>query len=612
MRRPQYLREKAFALFFAAVLTITASATAQSFFNTPQSLLKAEGYLSQAAFLPGSTARAALTAEISAGWHINSHTPPDDYMIPTVLNVEAPEGLKVARLLYPEAEEKELGISDIPLPLYEGTVTFGAVIEISEDIAPGEYAITLILDYQGCDNMTCLQPESKSVELTVNVTKDAEAAAPANEAVFTSPPFDGAPEAAEVSAAPSQDDEFGGMVKDRGLFLSFIFIFLGGLALNLTPCIYPLIPITISFFGGQAEGRTSRAFALSLLYVLGISITYSILGVIAASTGSLLGGALQNPWVIAFIALVLVGLATSMFGLWEIRMPSFVMRKTGTAKRGWLGALLMGLTVGIVAAPCIGPFVFGLLTYVGNLGKPVLGFLMFFTLAWGMGIPFIVLGTVSGSISRLPRSGEWLDWVRRIFGFILILMAFYFARLILGPRITYAGYALTCAAAGIYLGWLVRMEGSGKRFGIIRKAVGVAFLAAAVILALQRGGPLLRTEKEEGVIWNPYARSALAGAAEEGKPAMIDFSADWCIPCHELDAKTFTDREVIELSKKFVNLKVDLTSSSDSNEKIKKEFKIRGVPTIIFFNSKGEEIESLRVTGFIEPGEFAERMKKAK
>jgi len=181
-------------------------------------------------------------------------------------------------------------------------------------------------------------------------------------------------------------------------------VFIAGLALNLTPCVYPIIPITVGFFAQQAKERKGGTFGLAVAYVLGMAVTYSALGVTAALTGRLFGTALQNPIVVGVIVAVMLALAASMFGLWELRVPAWAMRASG-GRGGVFGALLMGLVVGFVAAPCIGPFVLGLLTYVGQQGSPLLGFVLFFTLAMGLGLPYLLLGTFTGAINKLPASG---------------------------------------------------------------------------------------------------------------------------------------------------------------------------------------------------------------
>ncbi|MDD3642505.1 MAG: cytochrome c biogenesis protein CcdA [Candidatus Krumholzibacteria bacterium] len=597
----------------AAALALTAvphSASAQFDPTGSGNLVSTTAAASLSIFHPGSRGHIAVTASVRDGWHINAHEPLDSYLIPTVLEVIAPEGIAVEGILYPPPELMKLEISEGEMALYHGSVVFGAAVRVARDAAPGEYEIRAVLRYQGCNNLTCLEPASAGASITIRVGTLGETAEPNREDIFSEPLFAGGAKSRGGPAGGS-DGSFSGMIENRGLLLTFIFVFLGGLALNLTPCVYPLIPITVSYFGGQAGGRGGRTIVLALLYVLGMSITYSVLGTVAAMTGGLFGSALQNPLVILFIAAVLLGLAASMFGLWEFRMPAFLTRRTGRAKQGYGGAVMMGLTVGIVAAPCIGPFVLGLLTYVGEMGRPLLGFLLFFTLAWGMGAPFIVLGTVSGSISKLPRSGHWMIWVRKIFGFILIMMAIYFARHIIGERLTYIGYGLTALVASLVLGWLDRTPQTGRGFAVLRTIVGAAWIAVGAFILTIPGGPFVKGGGRAQIEWVPFTREALSAATAKGKPAIIDFSADWCIPCRELEHRTFTDERVIEYAEGFVRLKVDLTTIADEQRALKSEYDVRGVPTIVFIDPAGVERRESRVTGFVEPEVFLERMKAA-
>jgi len=595
-----------FALLMCA--TVPAAGTVQQLFSVSGELVSTRAFLSLSTFHAGSSGHLAVTADIGEGWHINSHEPLESYLIPTILEVSAPDGIEIARILYPEPDLVKLEISEGKMPLYHGRTTFGARIRIGDEVEPGDYEIRTVLKYQGCNNLTCLEPAAAIAKVTLRVGTVQETAELTHADIFSAPVFRGGDRG---PVAVPGGDSGGGLadrIAERGLLLTFVFIFLGGLALNLTPCIYPLIPITISYFGGQTGGRASRTLILALFYVLGMSIIYSLLGTAAAMTGSLFGAALQNPWVVAFIVAVMLGLAASMFGLWEFRLPAFLTRGSGRAKQGYLGAVFMGLTVGIVAAPCIGPFVLGLLTYVGEMGKPLLGFLMFFTLAWGLGAPLLVLGLVSGSISKLPRSGDWMVWVRKIFGFILIAMGLYFARHLLGERITAFGYVATALVAGLYLGWLDRTPVRTSGFARLKKIAGVAGLVVAVILLIAPGGALRSTAPAPGIAWKPFTEERLATALEAGRPVLIDFSAEWCIPCHELDHKTFSDARAIELSALVTPLRVDLTSPGEFENGIKKRFNIKGVPTIIFIGGSGEEIAELRITGFVEPDEFVSRL----
>ncbi|MCU0639059.1 MAG: thioredoxin family protein [Candidatus Krumholzibacteria bacterium] len=602
------------AIAMIAALCAVSTAAGQDFFTQTGNLVEAEALASLSVFHPGSTGYIAVKATIKDGWHINSHEPLDKFLIPTRLLPRLPRGIEMLGVLYPEPEMAKLEVSDSEMSLFHGTVLFGVIIKIAKDTPPGEYEIANSLEYQGCNNLTCLEPGTVTAAITIRVGAMEETAEAINTDIFSSPPFvdkDGnaVRAAGEAGSGGTAGKSFGKTIEEKGLFLTFVLILLGGLALNLTPCIYPLIPITVSYFGGQAGGRTSRTFMLSLIYVLGMSITYSVLGIAAAMTGSLFGSALQNTWVILFIVAMLAGLAASMFGFWEIRMPSFLQRRTGSAKQGGWGAFFMGLTVGIVAAPCIGPFVLGLLTWVGEMGKPVMGFLMFFTLAWGMGIPFIVLATVSGSISKLPRSGNWMIWIRKFFGFILLLMALYFARHLMSAAAAAIGYVVVLVAGGLFLGWIDIVPGMGRGFARSRKIVGVMMLAAAAWILFMPGGPFGQSSGKKGIAFSPYSKEAFDAAVSGGRGIMIDFSADWCVPCHELEMITFSDPAVLSLSGKITTLKVDLTRSGEREKELKKEFGIVGVPTIIFFDASGSEVPGSRITGFVGPEVLLEKMK---
>jgi thiol:disulfide interchange protein DsbD len=285
----------------------------------------------------------------------------------------------------------------------------------------------------------------------------------------------------------------------------------------------------------------------------------------------------------------------------------------------------MGLTVGVVAAPCIGPFVLGLLTYVGDRGNVLLGFWMFFVLALGLGVPFLFLAVFSGSVNRLPRAGAWMVWVRKIFGFILVAMAVYFLQPLFRDPLLYGlTMALLLAVAGIHLAWIEPTKTEGKAFPIIRNLVGIAFFIVALLfaqvgikdsinsrladLASRQGG----VSSLRAIQWQAYEEARIRQAAQDGRPVFIDFYADWCIPCHELDNKTFSDSEVAALSKRFLMVKADLTSSADPLAgKLRKQYDIPGVPTLVFLGEDGRERAALRVSGFIDKKKFLERMNRA-
>lgn len=236
--------------------------------------------------------------------------------------------------------------------------------------------------------------------------------------------------------------EFERTIEDSGLLAALLLVFLAGILSSLTPCVYPLIPITVGIFGARQADSRGKAFALSFVYVLGIAVTYSVLGVAAASLGTVFGGAMQSPWVLGAIAALFVALGLSSLGLFEFRLPGNLQTKLSQAgSAGWAGAFLMGLVAGIIAAPCVGPIVAGILLYVAQQQDPVLGWILLMTFAFGMGQLFLVLGTFSSLLNKLPNAGSWMEGVKTVFGVIFLAMAFYYLQFLV-PQIGHAAEAL--------------------------------------------------------------------------------------------------------------------------------------------------------------------------
>jgi len=387
------------------------------------------------------------------------------------------------------------------------------------------------------------------------------------------------------------------------LWLTLLGVFLGGLALNLTPCIYPLIPITVSYFGARSENIRGKRFIHGALYIGGLSITNSVLGVSAALTGGMLGSALQNPMVLIVVSGVIFAMGLSFFGFWELKLPSGLVNAASKGFGGFFGSFFMGLTLGVVAAPCLGPFVLGLLTYVGQKGDPLLGFLYFFVLSIGLGLPLALLAVCSGIVDKLPMSGNWLLWVKKCFGWILIGMAVFMIRpLIPGATWKILAIPVVLVAAGLHIAFLDKTKVGSVRFGIVKTLAGLGLLVVAFALAS------MVWRAEEGIKWLPYRQGLLQQAKAEKKPVIIDFYAEWCGPCREMDRITFRDARVKGFAKNFVTLRVDLTRERPETKELVKQFNIRGVPSVIFIDRGGNEVRSIRVESYEPPETFAIKM----
>lgn len=533
----------------------------------------------------GDQAEGVVTVAIPSPWHINSAKPLDSFAIPTVLTFD-PATAELIDAKYPAHELKTFSFSGAQqIAVYEGTIQIPFKAKVKGS------TVRASLRYQSCNDKVCLPPKTVSAEFGV-----APANLPASGGAAGK--IAGATQFTPLSSAPKNpvpNDKLAATFAASGLPLTLLIIFLGGLALNLTPCVFPMIPITMGFFAMQSDGRRSRRFALAALYVLGIVIMYSSLGVVASLGGKMFGAWLQQPAVqIGFAALMLV-LASSMFGAFDITVPQFIANKA-MGRAGLAGAMTMGLLVGIVAAPCVGPVVVSLITLVASIGKPLIGFVMFAALALGLGFPYLVM------LNALPRPGEWMVHVKKSMGFVLVAMAVYFLRPQIGERWFHYGVAASLLVGAAFLFFMATRSAQARA---LRMTCAVALLIGGIAFAIPSGG------NASELSWQHYDEASML-SAPAAQPAIIDFYADWCIPCKELDAKTFSDKNVAAELKRFRRIKADLTLPDDPKTKaLTKQYAIVGVPTVVFIDSHGNELRDLRLTGFEEPEKFLARARQA-
>jgi len=490
--------------------------------------------------------------------------------------------------------------------IYRGTTYFSTLVSFAGFKQKQVLGLQGSIKYQICEELPfeqCLPPVERFFKADLRFDQDNQAIS-----VLSFEETRGIQESNET-AEPVRDgvrEEFSGDVQEsrlqralsRNIVLALFFVFIAGVLTSLTPCVYPMIPITIAVFSNNSSSRRYSSFFKSLVYVLGLSLTYSVLGLVSGMTGVLFGSISQHPVFIITVSAVLFLMALSMFGVFDLHLPASVQDKLSRGRTGGFGGVfVLGMVFGLFAAPCAGPVVITILTYIASTQNPFLGFMLLFIYALGMGIIFIIIGTFSGTLSALPRAGNWMVLVKHFFGYIILFLIVYFASPRLTPETVMLLYAGLMLLLGIFFIREVFSQVGDNTLKNLIVSAGIILIAFAfinMIKAVYPGSSLKSIESNNiEVNWFYELDKGISYARQAGKPYMIYFTAEWCTYCKQMEKTTFTDKALISYLENYEAIKVDLTELNEASQKIMKDYKVQGLPMIIIYHSSGLELERL-------------------
>ena len=556
------------------------------------------------------------------------------------------KGITIAGINLPPGEEKAdptFGTTQV----YHQAVS--AEIKLKREAGVAQ-KIALRIDYQGCNEKVgvCYPPLNKRFDVnlpsgpvTAAVSTSDNAQAKAESAASAAPNVMAAATETEATpaAAAAQDDSsrVAELFKGSSFWVIIASFFGFGLLLAFTPCVFPMIPILSGIIAGQGQQITkSKGFVLSLAYVMGMAITYAIAGVVAGLSGALISTALQNPWVLGTFAMIFVALSFSMFGFYELQMPSFIQSRFTEASNkmkggNLIGVFIMGMLSAVIVGPCVAAPLAGALFYIGQTKDVWLGGWALFSMALGMGVPLLLVGVAGGAL--LPRAGGWMNAVKSFFGVMLLAVAIWLISPVISALALMLLSATLLIVSAIYMHALDPLPPNATGFKKLWKGVGVIALivGAALAIGALSGGrdilqPLAGLRANVGAGGNAAAATSAHSldfervksvaeldariAASKGKAVMLDFYADWCVSCKEMDRFTFSDPKVQARLKDVVLLQADVTANNDADKALLKRFRLFGPPGIIFFDKNGVE-QKYRVIGYEKTDKFLQSLDSA-
>ncbi|QSR46558.1 protein-disulfide reductase DsbD [Aeromonas veronii] len=462
---------------------------------------------------------------------------------------------------------------------------------------------TLRVRYQGCTDGLCYPPTDKLIDVAPLVTATTASTA----------------DTAQSVAPVSQQDQLAAALGNQGFWLSIVAFFALGLGLAFTPCVFPMYPILTGIIAGAGHRlSTGRAFLLSFVYVQGMAVTYTLLGLVVASAGLKFQAALQHPYVLIGLSVMFVLLALSMFGLYTLQLPSSLQTRLSSLSNrqqggSVVGVAIMGMISGLVCSPCTTAPLSGALIYVAQSGDLWLGGAALYALSLGMGLPLLLLGTSGGKL--LPKAGAWMDVIKQLFGFALLAVPILLLSRLWSDQI----------ATLAWLGWGLLLCGylyhhNQHQPHSVAKSVRGFVLLLAMISAVVVGKDLLQPAPPAAITADASQTAPqfiriktlddlkVQLAAARGKPVLLDLYADWCVACKEFEHKTFSDPAVRERFGQMVLLQADVTANDDADVELLNSLNVLGLPTLIFFDREGKELTGQRVTGFMGPIPFAKHL----
>ncbi|MFT5838500.1 MAG: thiol:disulfide interchange protein DsbD [Flavobacteriales bacterium] len=524
--------------------------------------------------------------------------------------------------IFPEAEEVEdefFGLSKVFRDQLD--ITYLIVYSVQNGI--------IKIRYQGCaDAGLCYPPTTKEVYL--NQVGTAQIALPGSETKKTITDSARLTNQSSTQAPISEQFELASLLSSEQSLLITLLLFLGlGIGLAFTPCVFPMYPILSGIVIGQGKTiSTSRAFTLSFVYVQGMAITYSLLGLIVASAGVQFQAALQHPAILIGLIVIFVLLAVVMFGAYELQLPSSWQEKLNAMSNkqtsgSYLGVLAMGAISGLVASPCTTAPLTGILLFIAQSGDLVLGFSALYVLSLGMGIPLILFGITGGKL--LPKAGNWMNVVKVTFGFMMLAVAIMFVERLVTHVATDIAWTLLGLSTFTY--FYVMNQNSQTTFykglraflifiGLFVSAgYGYQTISTSGVISYnntqgQSDSKILAHQEFLKISSIEEFNQALAKANGQGQTVMIDLYADWCVACKEFEKYTFPDSRVVAALSDSVLMQIDLTDNTDNTIAFQEHFSVLGLPTILFFDTQGQEIDTARVTGFMRAEPFAEHVNR--